>query len=497
MENLVKDYPILSVKDIYKSFGDNKVLKGINLDIYQGDVMSIIGGNGAGKSTLMKILMGIYTADSGEIRINGEKIDLSNPVLAIMNGIYLVPQEPMLFQNMSIYENIVIGLEDNKTNLHAEVKELLKKFDWKIDVRRKAFTLSIAEQQLVEILRGLLRKSKILILDEPTSTLTFRETKMLFEVIEDLRKAGIAIFYITHRLTEVFQITNKVVVMRDGKITLSGDTKDFTKEKLVESLIKTDHPDICACKNEECTDTPIEKKELLRVEEYSGNGFKNLNFSVFSGEIVGIAGVIGAGRTEFATTLFGIDKPISGKVYLEGKDITGKKTNAIIEEGINYVPEDRFLNGIFKISSISANATSCILKKKLGIFIDKKLEEDISNEYIECFRTKISSLSQEIGELSGGNQQKVIIGRAMSTDPKVLVLDEPTRGIDAGARIDVYNIIKKLKRKGVGIILISSDLDEVMELADRVIVMYQGKIEKKFCKEKICIDSLMKAAYGI
>ncbi|MEG1098313.1 sugar ABC transporter ATP-binding protein [Cetobacterium sp.] len=494
-----KDTPMLSMKDIHKSFGENKVLKGINLDIYDGDIISIIGGNGAGKSTLMKILMGIYSADKGEVYINGELKDLSTPSLAISNGIYLVPQEPLLFQNMNIFENIILGIEGDKGVLLKEVELLLLKFDWKVDLKRKAYTLSIAEQQIVEIMRGLLRKSKILILDEPTSTLTFKETKMLFELIKDLIKEGVGIFYITHRLTEVFEITNKVVVMCDGKITLSGETSSFTKQMLVDALLnnKCENNNIKFGATSEDNIIDIEKTKILEVEKYSGYGFNNLNFSVYSGEILGIAGVVGAGRTEFATTLFGIEKSISGEVYLNGKKITDRPTKDIIELGINYVPEDRYLNGIFKIIPISSNTTSCILKKISKIFINKKTENQIATKYVKNFNTKISSLKQEIGELSGGNQQKIIIGRALSSGPKVLILDEPTRGIDAGARIDVYNIIKKLKQEGVGIILISSDLDEIVELADKALVMHQGKIQENFEKDKITLDNLMKASYGI
>ncbi|MEG0068155.1 sugar ABC transporter ATP-binding protein [Cetobacterium sp.] len=494
-----KDTPMLSMKDIHKSFGENKVLKGINLDIYDGDIISIIGGNGAGKSTLMKILMGIYSADKGEVYINGELKDLSTPSLAISNGIYLVPQEPLLFQNMNIFENIILGIEGDKGVLLKEVELLLLKFDWKVDLKRKAYTLSIAEQQIVEIMRGLLRKSKILILDEPTSTLTFKETKMLFELIKDLIKEGVGIFYITHRLTEVFEITNKVVVMCDGKITLSGETNSFTKQMLVDALLnnKCENNNIKFGATSEDNIIDIEKTKILEVEKYSGYGFNNLNFSVYSGEILGIAGVVGAGRTEFATTLFGIEKSISGEVYLNGKKITDRPTKDIIELGINYVPEDRYLNGIFKIIPISSNTTSCILKKISKIFINKKTENQIATKYVKNFNTKISSLKQEIGELSGGNQQKIIIGRALSSGPKVLILDEPTRGIDAGARIDVYNIIKKLKQEGVGIILISSDLDEIVELADKALVMHQGKIQENFEKDRITLDNLMKASYGI
>lgn len=491
------EVPVLSIKSIYKSFGENKVLKGIDLDIYKGDIISIIGGNGAGKSTLMKILMGIYSMDSGEISINGKITDISTPSKAISNGIYLVPQEPLLFQNMSIFENIIIGISEEIETLKKEVNLLLKKFDWKTDLKRKAYTLSIAEQQIVEIFRGLLRKSKILILDEPTSSLTFKESKMLFELVEDLKKDGISIFYITHRLNEVFEITNKIVVMRDGIITLNGNTIEFKKQDLIDALL--DKKSLTDNKNNSCStyeSKNIQKEIILQVQDFSGYGFENLNFEAYSGEILGIAGVVGAGRTEFATTLLGLDKSTGGQVLFQGKNILGKGTKDIIDLGLNYVPEDRFLNGIFKISSISMNSTPCILHKISKLFLNTKLENEISLKYVNDFNTKITDLSQEVGDLSGGNQQKVVIGKVLASNPKLLILDEPTRGIDAGARIDVYKIINTLKENGVGIILLSSDLDEIVELSDKALVMYQGKINKNFSKENINLESLMSASYG-
>lgn len=486
---------LLSVKNIRKSFGSNEVLKGVNMELHKGEVVALIGGNGAGKSTLMKIIMGIYQADEGEIFIDGEKVDLSKAKLALAQGIYLVPQEPMLFPNMTVEENVAMGFNESKSAIHGRMTEMIKHLGWNLKLDRKANTLSIAEQQLVEILKGLLRNARILILDEPTSSLSFSEAESLFKVVEDLKKKEIGMFYITHRLTEVFQIATHVAIMRDGKVSLSGTVKEFDKDQLVKALLP---PNTELKKMAEGNSIDYQSgTPVFEAKNFSGWGFNNLNFQVYAGEILGVAGVVGAGRTEFATTIFGMDKVKSGKFFLEGEDITGLSTKAILDKGINYVPEDRFLNGIFKIREVGWNICSAQLRNASKFFLNKKAESELSDRYIKDFRIKVTGQDQIMGSLSGGNQQKVVIARALSTDPKVVILDEPTRGIDAGARGDVYSIIGELKQKGVAVILISSDLEEIVELSDRAVVMYQGEINHMFPKEKITLDSLTAASFGV
>lgn len=486
---------MISVRDIWKSFASNKVLKGINLDVNAGEVIALIGGNGAGKSTLMKIIMGIYQQDRGDIYLRGEKIDLSKPSIALAHGIYLVPQEPMLFPNMTVEENILIGFMEKKSELRIRLKTIIEQLGWKLQLERRADTLSIAEQQLVEILRGLLRNAKILILDEPTSSLTFNEIESLFNLIEDLKRKGIAIFYITHRLTEVFEIATHVAIMRDGRITLTGSVNMFTKEDLVKGLLPPD----TKLKVTEKTDildyanlTPV-----FELKKFTGYGFKDISLDLYPGEVLGVAGVVGAGRTEFATTIMGMDESKSGKVLLNGEDITGVKTRTVIDKGLNYVPEDRFLHGIFKIASTGSNISSACLRNMCKFFTDKKTERKLGDKYISNFRIKVTGQEQIMGSLSGGNQQKVVISRALSTSPKVVILDEPTRGIDAGARGDVYAIINQLKKEGVAILLISSDFEEIIELSDRAITMYQGRINHRFSKEEIDLDHLTAASFGV
>ena len=491
--------PRLQVRGIKKAFGQNVVLKGINLSVDAGEAIALIGGNGAGKSTLMKIIMGIYTCDDGEILIDGKPAKLGKPAASLAAGIYLVPQEPLLFPNMTVLENILMGFNENEAELKKRLTKHMEELGFNLNLQRKANTLSIAEQQLVELLRGMMRNARILILDEPTSALTFGEVQALFKVVEDLKRKGIAIIYITHRLAEVFEIATDVAIMRDGQITLEGPVKDFTKEMLIQGLLPNDSD---VQQHSGKAYVPVrydELKPVLQVQGFTGYGFKDITFDLYPGEILGIAGVVGAGRTELISTIFGRDKTLGGKVILDGKDITGMSTNKVLREGINFVPEDRHYHGLFKIRSISSNTTSALLGgDEIGkVNMNRRRQKQISQKYVDDFRTKIVSLEDLIGSLSGGNQQKVVIARSLSTNPKVVILDEPTRGIDAAARGDVYNIIRQLKEAGVAVLMVSSDIEEVVELADRAITVFQGRINGEFSREEITQDVLTSASFGI
>lgn len=490
---------LLSVRDIHKSFGLNQVLKGIDLDVAPGEVLALIGGNGAGKSTLMKIIMGIYTHDSGELSFNGEKLDTSRTAAALARGIYMVPQEPLLFPNMSVEENITIGFDTPKGELHKELEATMKEVGWNLDLARKAGSLSIAEQQMVEILRGILRHAKLLILDEPTSALTFDEVKSLFKVVEDLKNKGIGIIYITHRLSEVFEIATDVAIMRDGTITIQGPVENFSREDLVRGLLPPDAAQAAQKVAAAGVGVDYSAEPVLELRDFSGYGFDHVSLKVYPGEILGVAGVVGAGRTEMATTIFGMDKVLGGKVLLGGKDITGKGTRRVIAAGLNYVPEDRHLNGLYKMCAVDANTTSAgLFGPVLGKFIlNRRKEYDVTQRYVQSFRTKVTGQEQLAGSLSGGNQQKIVIGRSLATEPKIVILDEPTRGIDAAARGDVYAIIQQLREAGLSILLISSDMEEIIELADRAVTMYQGRLNAEFQKAEINQDNLTAAAFGI
>jgi len=490
---------LLRVEKIYKSFGSNLVLQGIDMELNEGEVLALIGGNGAGKSTLMKIIMGIYQSDKGDIYVNNKHVHLAKASSALAAGIYMVPQEPMLFPNMTVEENITMGFKGKQSELRNKIIELMSSIGWELDLDRNASSLSIAEQTLVEIIRGLLREAKILILDEPTSALTFDEVESFFKVVKDLRDKGIGIIYITHRLPEVFEIGTHVSIMCDGVITLNGPVSEFNREMLIQGLLPSN------MEHKEKIDITVEAidyknvKPVFELKDFSGYGFNNISFNVYPGEILGLAGVVGAGRTELVRTIFGCDRTLSGTVILDGKDITGLKTNAVLKAGINLVPEDRHNHGLFKISSVCENITASMLDRKEtgGLLLDKKVEQDIANKYVNDFRIKVTCNEQLAGSLSGGNQQKVVIGKSLSTKPKLVILDEPTRGIDAAARMDVYRIIHKLRSQGVAILLISSDLEEIVELADRSITVFNGSINAEFTREESIMDNLTKASFGI
>ena len=490
---------LLSVKGITKAFGQNRVLKGIDMDVDRGEVLALIGGNGAGKSTLMKIIMGIYQPDGGQIFIDGKEVQMSKPSVALAEGVYMVPQEPMLFPNMNVLENITMGFKESAGALRARLVKIMSEIGWEMELSRKASTLSIAEQTLVEILRGLLRDSKILILDEPTSALTFDEVEAFFKVVRDLKARGIGIIYITHRLTEVFEIATHVSIMRDGTITLEGPVGNFNREMLVQGLLPPDasHEDTKAGKR--ALPGYAHLKPVFELKNYSGYGFNDISLQVYPGEILGVAGVVGAGRTELVSTIFGRDKVLKGQMILDGKDVTGLSTKEILSAGINYVPEDRHLHGLFKISDIATNTSSALLKDKVlgGFFLNKKKENEITDGYISNFRIKTMGNDELAGSLSGGNQQKVVISRALSTKPKLVIMDEPTRGIDAAARGDVYSIIHQLRDEGTAILIVSSDIEELVELCDRTVSVFQGHINGEFKGDEITQDHLTAASFGM
>ncbi len=485
---------------IEKSFSDNRVLKGVTLSLYKGQIMSMIGGNGAGKSTLMKIIMGIYSPDKGRVFIENEEVKNFRPSNALESGVYLVPQEPMLFPNMTAEENILIGLPGERKENRMKLLSLIRELGWSISLNRQAELLSIADQQLIEILRGLLREAKVLILDEPTSSLTFHEIKTLFTTVEGLKEKGIGIIYITHRLDEVFEIATDVVVLKDGTITSAGPVGDYTKEDLIRNLLPK-NVDLDK-KGEiesitEAAEPDRDKKVVLEIDHLSGYGFTDITLKLHEGEILGIAGVVGAGRTELAEAVFGIEPVLKGKVLLEGKDITGMTTKEVVDRGLNYVPEDRHANGIFKITSVVHNITAASMNSFSKFFTRYGKEVKICEKYIEDFRIKVTDEEQRLGSLSGGNQQKCVIAKTLASNPKVIILDEPTRGIDAAARADVYRIISKLKEQGLAVLMISSDLEEIVSLCDRTLTMYNGSINSEMTRDQMNLDKIMAAAFNV
>ncbi|HGH7182080.1 sugar ABC transporter ATP-binding protein [Bacillus cereus] len=489
MENV----PLLQVKKMSKAFSNQLVLKEVNLQVERGDIYALVGGNGAGKSTLMKILTGLYSYDSGEMYVKGMRQQFTNPKEAHSKGIYLIPQEPLIFSHMTIEENICIGLKENRKKLKVKVQQLLDSLGWDINLKELGGSLSIAQQQLVEIVRGLIREAEILILDEPTSTLTTHEMKSLFVLLKSLQEKGIGMIYITHRFPEIFEIANKVAILRDGMITNQGDVCDYTYDILMEGLLPKGYKQK---EKKEVVHETERTKKILEVINVSGHAFENISLTVHAGEIVGIAGIVGSGRTELAEVIFGLKAIQSGSILLKGKSIDTCSLHKRLSEGLVYVPEDRARNGIFSIASVKENMTAACLQQNNRFFINREKESALVKSFIEQFRIVVPNTNEELASLSGGNQQKVVLAKYLACNPKIIILDEPTRGIDAKARLEVYETIEEMKSEGLAIVLISSDVEEIVQLANRVYVMRNGQFVSHLEKEEISVDEVTRLAYG-
>jgi AI-2 transport system ATP-binding protein len=494
---------LIHIQQIYKQFAGTPVLKGVDLTLHKGEIFAIVGGNGAGKSTLMKIITGLYRPDQGHMVIEGKEAQFYQPADAHRQGIYLVPQEPLIFPNMTIRENVTIGLHESKAECEKRMKNYLSMLGWRLDLTRKGFSLSIAEQQLVELLRGLIRHAKILILDEPTSTLTFSEINSLFATMKKLTNEGLGVFYITHRLSEIFELADSVAVLRDGVISAKGAVHDFSYESLLAGLMPEQNRNI---EQEEikppwtvriAENAGKAKDPILTVNNLSGDRFQNISFELFPGEVLGIAGVVGAGRTELASSIFGLVPWDSGEVLLQQKSIKKLSLRERIKQGLVYVPEDRHQHGIFPIASIKMNITSTILPTFKHLFLPFKQEKEISTKAIEKLKVVTTGQQQLLSDLSGGNQQKIVLSKYLETSPKVMILDEPTRGIDASTRGDIYQIIADLKENGLAVILISSDTEEIVQLSDRVLVMHEGRMTTFIDKEDLTVDAITTATFGM
>lgn len=492
-----KSDPLLKVEVITKKFSGNQVLSGVSLSLDHGEVHAIVGGNGAGKSTLMKIITGLYKADSGRIIVKGKTVQFSSTHEAHQHGIYLVPQEPLIFPNMTVEENILIGIPGKKSILQNKIKDLTSKLGWKLNLHETALSLSIAEKQLVEIIRGLVREADILILDEPTSTLTFGEIDSLFSTINQLKKEGIGLFYITHRFSEIFRMADKISVLRDGVISGQGLVKEFTYERLLASLLPENTETISNASHFEKYAEGHKASSILEVTNLTGRGFEEVSLSLSPGEILGIAGVVGAGRTELAEAIAGISNPSGGTINFNNEEISNIPIRKRIDKGLIYVPEDRHKHGIFSLATIQSNISSTILHRLSKVFLPFRTESSLASDYVSKLKIKTTSTLQILEDLSGGNQQKVVLSRCFAADPKLIIFDEPTRGIDANARKDIYHIIHLLSQQGLAVLLISSDIEEIVSLSDRVVILYEGKLVKTLQKAELSPDTIAAYAFGV
>ena len=487
----------LEMRHISKSFSGVAVLKDVHLDVKAGEVHALMGENGAGKSTLMKILAGIYSCEKGEIFINGNKIIIHDTIAARNQGINFIHQEICLAENMSIAENLYMGMElrngpfiDKKRMLEI-TQEHLDTLGLELKADDKVSNLSIAQKQMVEIARALFFEAKLVVMDEPTSSLTNKEVESLFQQIIFLKKKNVAVIYISHRMEEIFRIADRVTVLRDGTYIGTEAIKAINMQKLISMMVGREI-------SQERMSIPKGKDIILQVRGLTNRYLNNINFELKRGEVLGFAGLVGAGRTELACAIFGIDPIKSGEIILNGKKVLHKSPRDAIHNGIVLVPEDRKKFGLITSLSVKFNLTLPILYKFIkGISINKVFENQIIENYANKLSIKMSSVNQLCSGLSGGNQQKVVISKWLAAEPSIIILDEPTRGIDIGAKQDIYNLIKNLADQGLSIILISSELPEILKLSSRIAVMHEGVLEKIFdSPENVTQEMIMYYAVG-
>lgn len=491
---------LLRAVNITKSYAGVHALKDASFELNSGEVHALVGENGAGKSTLIKIITGAVLHDGGVLYLNDEEIRENSPALSKSRGIAAIYQQPALFPELTVAENIAIGQE--KTGFLGIVdwkarrriaRELLDRVGAKIDTETIASDLSMPQQQLVEIARALGSDAKVLIFDEPTASLSEEDTQNLFRVIRELREEGVGMIYISHRLEELPVIADRVTVLRDGLTIGTEEMADVTSEQLIKLMVGRELSAVFPKREVEIGDTIFELKDLGSREV----GIKNINLSVRAGEIVGVAGLIGAGRTELAKAIFGIVESDEGEILLRGKTMSFGHPSEAIDVGIAYLPEDRRKHGVVLDFPISANITLASLKKLSGFGgMDFGREKEIAADYTRRLGVKTPAIFSAVSTLSGGNQQKVALSRWLMTQPSVLILDEPTQGIDVGAKAEIHELMMELAEQGVAILMISSELPEVLGMSDRVAVMKGGTIVKIFDRAEATQDKILSVALG-
>lgn len=471
--------PVLEMQGIGKRFNGVPALQSVDLTIYPGEVHALMGENGAGKSTLMKILAGAYIADEGEIRINGQSLKITNPATARKAGINLIYQELNVAPNLSVTENMFMGSElqrnqflDRKS-MEIEAQQVLESLGATFTTRDIVGSLSIAEQQQVEIARALKDKSRILVMDEPTAALSDRETERLFEVIRKLRQDGIAIIYISHRMEEIYALADRVSVLRDGQYIGSLMREEISPGRLVQMMVGRAMGDFY--EHQKQTNPGAVVLEVRNIND--GRKIKSASFQLHAGEILGLAGLVGAGRTEVSRLIFGADRKVSGEVFLNGQKLEINSPSDAIKAGIGYVPEDRKDQGLFLEMSCRKNIALNTLKQEARAgFVNWGAVNLLAKGAVENFNIRLANLELRALDLSGGNQQKLLLARWLAIKPKVLMLDEPTRGVDIGAKSEIYRIMSELAAQGIAILMVSSELPEVVGMSDRVLVMREGQL---------------------
>jgi ribose transport system ATP-binding protein len=489
----------IQMNHIYKAFGTNQVLSGVDFELQEGEVHALMGENGAGKSTIMNILTGLHKRDSGTIMIDGQEKYFDNPKEAEQHGIAFIHQELNVWSDMTVLENLFIGKELRSKfgilrskEMKALAKKQFEKLAVTIPLDRNVGLCSVGQQQMIEIAKALMTNAKVIIMDEPTAALTEREIEKLFEVINALREEGVSIVYISHRMEEIFAICDRITVMRDGKKIVTKAISETNFDEVVRKMVGRELTDRFPERN------PNIGKTILEVKHATRHGvFEDVSFAVKSGEIVGISGLMGAGRTEIMRALFGLDKLDGGEVWIEGKKSEIKNPFEAVKRGIGFITEDRKTEGLILDFSIRDNmALPNLTSFSKNGFMDDKTENEFVELLIKRLRIKTQSGETNAKDLSGGNQQKVVIAKWIGIGPKVLILDEPTRGVDVGAKREIYQLMNELTDRGVAIIMVSSELPEVLGMSDRILVVHEGKINGELTKSEATQEKIMTFATG-
>lgn len=492
--------PLIELRKVSKFFPGVIALNKADLKLYSGEVHGLMGENGAGKSTLIKLLTGAYKPDEGEMLLDGQPLKVNGPKDAMNMGLTAIYQELNVIPKLTVWENIFLGRElRNKKGLldipqmKERAKELLQQLRQNIDVDEKVENLGMGHQQMVEICKALVLESRLIIMDEPTSSLSAGETEELLRTARELRDRGMAIVFISHHMDEIFRICDRLTVLRDGCVIQSMLAKDTNTENLIKLMVGRDinqqFPKIVAAK----------KEELLRIEDFTSEdgSFKDISFSVCGGEVLGFAGLVGAGRTEVMRAIFGADARKTGKVYVKGKEADIRSPKAAISYGIAFLTEDRKGEGLVLSNTVGFNINlSTFEKSKRGLLLNNALLRNKAKNDITQLRIKTPSINTTVRGLSGGNQQKVVIAKWLETNADIFIMDEPTRGLDVGAKLEVYNIINNLVSEGKAVIMVSSELPEVMGMSDRIIVMHEGYMASEFKRDEVEREAIMMAASG-